>query len=54
MTRDDLPDEGNWDKLLDFNFTNAQLLSLSKIMGKTDFRAKAMQATKRRIIVEKD
>ena len=32
MTLDFLPEEDNWDALLDFDFTNVQLLSVSQFM----------------------
>ena len=42
LTRDCLPKEDHWDALLEFVFTNSQLLSLSQFMEKTNFRTKAM------------
>ena len=52
VTRDFLPEEDDWDALLEFGFTNAQLLSVSQFMEKTEFRTKAMRAAKGRINVE--
>ena len=49
VTRDFLPDEEDWDSLLEFDFTNVQLLSVSQFMEKTDFRA-----AKGRISVERE
>ena len=42
VTRDVLPDGDDWDALLEFDFTNAQLLSVSQFMEKTEFRTKNM------------
>ena len=53
VTHDCLPEEDDWDALLEFDFTNAQLLSVSQFMEKTEFRTKAMRAAKARINVEK-
>ena len=54
VARDSLPQEGDWDALLEFDFTNAQLLSVSQIMEKTEFRTKAMRAAKGRKNVERE
>ena len=54
VTRDCFPEEDVWDALLELNFTNAQLLSVSQFMEKTEFRAKAMRAARKRIKVEKE
>ena len=54
VTRECLPDENDWDALLEFDFTNVQLLSVSQFMEKTEFRTKAMRAAKGRIIVERE
>ena len=43
VTRDCLPEEDNWDALLEFDFTTVQLLSVSQFMEKTEFRIKAMR-----------
>ena len=53
VTRDCLPEEDDWDALLEFDFTNAQLLSVSQFMEKTEFRTKALRAAKGRINVER-
>ena len=53
VTRDCLPEEDAWDALIEFDFTNAQFLSVSQFMEKTEFRTKAMRAAKGRINVEK-
>ena len=53
VARDSLPEEDDWDALLEFDFTNVQLLSVSQFMEKTEFRTKAMRAAKGRINVEK-
>ena len=54
VTRDCLPDEEDWDSLLEFDFTNVQLLSVSQFMEQTEFRTKAMRAAKGRINVERE
>ena len=54
VTRDCLPEEDDWDTLLEFDFTNVQLLSVSQFMEKTEFRTKAMRAAKGRINVERE
>ena len=54
VARDSLPEEDAWDALLEFDFTNVQLLSVSQFMEKTEFRTKAMRAAKGRINVEKE
>ena len=42
VTRDSLPEEDDWDALLEFDFKNAELLSVSQLMEKTEFRTNAM------------
>ena len=54
LARDSLPEEDDWDALLEFDFTNVQLLSVSQSMDKTEFRTKAMRAAKGRINVERE
>ena len=54
VARDSLPEEDDWDALLEFDFTNVQLLSVSQFMEKTEFRTKAMRAAKGGINVEKE
>ena len=54
VTRDCLPEEDDWDALLEFDFTNAQLLSVSQFMENIEFRTKAMRSAKGRINVEKE
>ena len=54
VARDSLPEEDDWDALLEFDFTNVQLLSVSQFMEKTEFRTKAMRAAKGRINAEKE
>ena len=54
VARDCLPEENDWDTLLEFDFTNVQLLSVSQFMEKTEFRTKAMRAAKGRINVERE
>ena len=44
VARDSLPEEDDWDALLEFDFTNVQLLSVFQFMEKTEFRTKAMRA----------
>ena len=56
VARDSLPEEDDWDALLEIDFTTVQtvqLLSVCQFMEKTEFRAKAMRAAKGRINVEK-
>ena len=54
LIRDCLPEEEDWDALLEFDFTSVQLLSVSQFMEKTEFRTKAMRAAKGRINVERE
>ena len=54
VSRDSLPDENDWDALLGFKFVEAQLLTVSQFMEKTEFRTKAMRAVKRRINDERE
>ena len=54
VARECLPEENYLDALLEFDFTNVQLLSVSEFMEKTEFRTKAMRATKGRINVERE
>ena len=54
VTRDCLPEEDDWEALSEFDFTNAQLLSVSQFMEKTEFRTKAMRAAKGRIKLERE
>ena len=54
VARDSLPEEDDWDALLEFDFTNVQLLSESQFMEKTEFRTRAMRAAKGRINVERE
>ena len=54
VSRESLPEENDWDALLGFEFFDAQLLTVSQFMEKTEFRTKAMRATKGRISVEKE
>ena len=54
VTRECLPEEIDWDALLEFDFTNVQLLSVSQFMEKTEFRTKAMRAAKGRINVDRE
>ena len=49
-----LPEENDWDALLEFDFTNVQLLSVSQFMERTEFCTKAMRAAKGRINVERE
>ena len=54
MTQDCLPEEDNWDALVDFEFISVQLLYVSQYREKTQFRTNAMQAGKRRMNVERE
>ena len=54
VSRESLPEENDWDALLGFGFIDAQLLSVSQFMEKTEFRTKAMRDAKGRINVEKE
>ena len=54
VTRDCLPEKDDWDSLLEFDFTNAQLMSVSQFMEKSEFRTKSMRAAKGRINVERE
>ena len=53
VSRESLPEENGWDALLGFEFIDAQILSVSQFIGKTEIRTKAMRAAKGRINVEK-
>ena len=46
VSRESLPEEKNWDALLGFEFVDAQLLTVSQFMEKTEFRTKAMRSAK--------
>ena len=54
VSRESLPDENDWDALLRFEFVDAQVLTVSQFMEKTEFRTKAMRAAKGRNNVEKE
>ena len=54
VSRENLPEEIDWDALLGFEFVDAQLLTVSQIMETTEFRPKAMRAAKGRINVERE
>ena len=54
VSRKSLPEENDWDALLGFEFIDAQVLSVSQFMEKTEFRMKAIRAAKGRIFVEKE
>ena len=46
VSRENLPEENDWDGLLGVEFNDTQLLSISQFMEKTEFRTKAMKAAK--------
>ena len=52
VSRESWPEENSWYALLGFDFIEAQLLSISQFMEKTEFRTKARRAAKGRINVE--
>ena len=54
VSRESLPNENDWDALLEFEFIDAQLLSVSQFKEKTEFRTKAMRAAKGLNNVEKE
>ena len=54
VARECLPEQNDWDALLEFDFIIVQLLSVSQFMEKTEFRTKAMRAAKGRINVERE
>ena len=54
VSRESLPEANDWDALLGFEFVDAQLLTVSQFMEKTEFRTKAMRAAKGRINVERE
>ena len=54
VSRESLPEEDDWDALEECEYINAQLLSVSQFMEKTEFRTKAMRAAKGRINVERE
>ena len=47
-------EENEWDALLGFEFVDAELLTVSQFMEKTEFRTKAMRAAKGRNNVERE
>ena len=51
VSRENLPEENDWDALLGFEFVDAQLLTVFQFMEKIKFRTKAMRAAKGRINV---
>ena len=54
ISQESLPEEDGCDALLGFEFVDAQLLSISQFMEKSEFRTKAMRAAKGRINVAKE
>ena len=54
VSRESLPEENDWDALREFEFVDAQLLSVSQFMEKPEFRTRAMRAAKGRINVERE
>ena len=54
VSRESLPEENDWEASLGFEFVDAQLLSVSQFMEKTEFRTKVIRAAKGRINVEKE
>ena len=54
VSRESLLQENDWVALSRFEFTDAQLLSISQLMEKTEFCTKAMKAAKGRINVERE
>ena len=54
VSRESLPEENDWDALREFEFIDAQLLTVSQFMEKTEFRTRAIRAAKGRINVEKE
>ena len=54
ISRESLPEENDWDALRELEFIDAQLLSVSHFMEKTELRTKAMRAAKGRNNVEKE
>ena len=54
VSRENLPEEDDWEALLEFQFIDALLLSMSEVREKTEFRSKTMRAAKGRINVEKE
>ena len=54
VSREISPEENDRDALLEFELIDAQLLSISQIMQKTEFRTKAMRAATGRNNVEKE
>ena len=53
-SRESLPEGNDWDALLGFGFIDAQLLSVSQFMERTELRTKTMRAAKGRIKVERE
>ena len=53
VSRESLPEESDWVGLLEFEFIDTQLLSISQFMEKTEFRTKEMRAAKGRKNVER-
>ena len=53
-SRESLPEENDWDAWRGFDFVEAQLLTVSQFMEKTEIRTKATRAAKGRINVERE
>ena len=53
VSRENLPEENDWEALLEFQFIDAHFLSISEVMEKFEFRTKTMRAAKGRNNVEK-
>ena len=46
LSRESWPVKNEWDALLRFEFIDSQLLAISQVMEKTEFRTKAMKSAK--------
>ena len=54
ISLESLLEEMDWDALFGFEFIDAQLMSPSQFMDKTEFRTKTMRAAKARIFLERE
>ena len=54
VQRDTLPDERDWDTLLQYKFTSAKLLDRPSFLAKTEFRAKTLRVANSKVDVERE
>ena len=54
VERDTLPDDSDWETLLQYDFNSTKFLDVPSFMEKTGFRTKAMRVAKSKIDVERE